>query len=587
VVRTRIATAALVALQGALLAGSALAASTDVPAGATRSLDADLILAGMDTLTAGDPAGARCTIHGNGHLVVAADGWTGTLSIRNCDVDGLGTADEPALGLHASGSAAITIEGSRFSTSGQVNLHIGEHVSVIVTGNTIEADSLVPAVTLLLDSPPVFWVTGNSDGMKLFQGNRIFKARIKFTSTSGWMVGGATPAEGNILVGVRTGIELENANNMTVRGNYSHTLSGGMMWNQIKNLSIAGGDGLIIEHNVFWGRNWLVEMDGGGELRYNLLIDAVERGWVLVWADAGAKIHHNIAIATRDSKDSPAGGFVLEAGDATKPHTTEIFNNTLDTAGVCAPGIGAAVLLKGAAVLGSLRSNALVGVRVGDGRGAALVRADDPEAPAGHLLYSDYNLFYAPSSPIKIVYGVTVDGKTVRTDSGFGLHDVPAGGTVNQQTDPRFTSPTPRTFPFGEDDIRTGTTTTCEVLAYYRQAYAPGSDSPLIDAGDPAEGAGNDVGAVGAGVPNDADKFGRLCDETNVGQPRAEAAVFTCPAVGIGTPSGGGGTPTVVPHGITCVCDDGAAAARPGTQALVLGLTLLVLAARRRARQKQ
>jgi hypothetical protein len=38
----------------------------------------------------------------------------------------------------------------------------------------------------------------------------------------------------------------------------------------------------------------------------------------------------------------------------------------------------------------------------------------------------------------------------------------------------------------------------------------PKAGSPAIDAGDPADGAGNDVGAVGSGDPHAADKFGRV-----------------------------------------------------------------------------
>jgi len=38
--------------------------------------------------------------------------------------------------------------------------------------------------------------------------------------------------------------------------------------------------------------------------------------------------------------------------------------------------------------------------------------------------------------------------------------------------------------------------------------YTPLAGSPLIDVGDPAGGAGNDIGAIGAGTPNAADGFG-------------------------------------------------------------------------------
>ena len=47
-----------------------------------------------------------------------------------------------------------------------------------------------------------------------------------------------------------------------------------------------------------------------------------------------------------------------------------------------------------------------------------------------------------------------------------------------------------------------------QILSTYRARYTPTVGSPYIDAGDPAGGAGNDVGAVGAGTPNSLDKFG-------------------------------------------------------------------------------
>ena len=106
--------------------------------------------------------------------------------------------------------------------------------------------------------------------------------------------------------------------------------------------------------------------------------------------------------------------------------------------------------------------------------------------------------------------------------------------------------------------------------AYYRSVYAPGAGSPLIDAGDPADGAGNDVGAVGAGEDDAADLFGRLCDETDIPTPNV-ADLTKCPNAPIiaigetgGTGGGGSGGPVTRPEGITCVCDVGAASPRPG-----------------------
>jgi hypothetical protein len=48
-----------------------------------------------------------------------------------------------------------------------------------------------------------------------------------------------------------------------------------------------------------------------------------------------------------------------------------------------------------------------------------------------------------------------------------------------------------------------------DILALFRTRYTPQAGSPAIDTGDPAGGTGNDIGAVGAGAENGADRFGR------------------------------------------------------------------------------
>jgi len=76
-----------------LAASEARATDTTIGPGQTYTLTADLLLAPGDNFTAGDPAGARCTIHGAGFGIASADNWTGSFSLRNCDVDGMGTAE--------------------------------------------------------------------------------------------------------------------------------------------------------------------------------------------------------------------------------------------------------------------------------------------------------------------------------------------------------------------------------------------------------------------------------------------------------------------------------------------------------------
>jgi hypothetical protein len=48
------------------------------------------------------------------------------------------------------------------------------------------------------------------------------------------------------------------------------------------------------------------------------------------------------------------------------------------------------------------------------------------------------------------------------------------------------------------------------MLAHFRKLYTPGKESPLIDSGDPADGAGVDIGAIGAGKEDKQDRFGKF-----------------------------------------------------------------------------
>jgi MYXO-CTERM domain-containing protein len=573
-------------------APAARAADTIVGPGGELSLSADLVLSGPDALTAGEAgASARCKIHGNGFSIYSDDTWTGSLSIRNCDLDGLGFDGMPIMGMDkaaidVAGGSAFTITGSTFSQSSVIAVVVAGDGSVLFKDNTIKADSIVRAPVLEPDSQPAFYGQGFSTGTKAIQGNRILKSYIHLQATSDWLVGGNGP-EGNVLVGLRAGIHLEGASGVTVRGNYSRTKIGADGWNQVKNFTV-NGDSNVAEHNVFRGYNWLTEINGGVELRYNLLFDAVERGWVYANATAVASVHHNVLVAVKDGLFQPGGAFVTYAGsDATLPPGVEVFNNTLDAGGVCNPGIGGAVVLQ--AGLASLRSNAITGVRMRAIAGTALVRPDGPaeDPPPALLGYADYNLFYDPDASVKANYAVGVAGKTERQDPGFAYNDVPVGGAPDAQMDPKFAGPLPRLFPFSDEDLVAGTTTVCQVLAYYRKVYLPGAGSPLIDAGDPQEGTGNDIGAIGTGVNNALDLFGRLCDPNDVGQPAGGDEVYTCPTVPLEIAGGGTGGTGVIPgdgpRGIICVCET-AGTPQPGTASLTAAAIVVGLTLRRRRR---
>jgi hypothetical protein len=112
------------------------------------------------------------------------------------------------------------------------------------------------------------------------------------------------------------------------------------------------------------------------------------------------------------------------------------------------------------------------------------------------LGYSDYNLFFSPGAQVHRNYALGVKDKAERKDAGFGLNDVPRGGARNEQVDPKFKGPIPSEFAFQDEDIKSGKVTVAKMLAHYRDIYTPAPGSPLIGAGDPADGEGTSIGAV-------------------------------------------------------------------------------------------
>jgi hypothetical protein len=164
--------------------------------------------------------------------------------------------------------------------------------------------------------------------------------------------------------------------------------------------------------------------------------------------------------------DNDIGGIFL-----TYPYSgIKVFNNTIDGSGGWTTAI--------AAFMGSmtLTSNAFVNVPNGK----------TVDMTAGTLT-TDYNFFDNPQHNYS-------DGRNP-------AHDLVAASA-------KLVMPT-KSYDGDESLIWNRATTVASVLALYRGRYTPMAGSPLIDAGDPQGGAGNDIGAVGAGQPNAADKFGQ------------------------------------------------------------------------------
>jgi MYXO-CTERM domain-containing protein len=139
-----------------------------------------------------------------------------------------------------------------------------------------------------------------------------------------------------------------------------------------------------------------------------------------------------------------------------------------------------------------------------------------------------------------------------------------------------FAEKIPVAFPYSDDDIKAGAATVCQMLMFYRGAFSPGANSPLVGGGDPADGAGNNIGAIGGAD----DGFASICASGDVGTPNLAMEAFVCPKLPVVT-----GPDTPGGRGFVCVCEV-AAGPTPAGLAPWLGLIAATLLARRRRRRK-
>jgi hypothetical protein len=279
-----------------------------------------------------------------------------------------------------------------------------------------------------------------------------------------------------------------------------------------KNAFTTGKD-VVGEHNIIRDGEWIVRFVEG-EFRYNLISDIVDHD--LMQNGSNGRIHHNLFLAgTSDHRQGSMSACIAviypprKAGEG-----IEIFNNVFDGGGrLDVPAIEVAPT----AFVKSVRNNVFCNfAHTGKyfKRPQAMIRMswnDEPaeEKPA-RLGYADFNLFSSPGARVRRNYLLSVSGKRERQDDGFGKNDIPRGGQIDDQGDPRFAGPIPKAFPFADDDIKARKVGVARMLATYRQAYTPAPGSPLIGAGDPADGAGANIGAIGSARPSDLDRFGRF-----------------------------------------------------------------------------
>jgi len=501
-------------------AATCAAATRQVKPGETLTLTDDLILTGEDVLEVNGTPEKPCMIVGNGHQVKTQGEWTGRLKMVHCTLRQVGKTqkvikipdpkggwpgfkiedpDVPAFDVTASGSAEMVIEQCVFGECSFLRFTNNGNSTMTFRGNTVLENALFPVSEQPSTSRPCFFAQGRSSARKLFQGNRIYKGWCEFRS-SNWLIGGDRDEESNLIIGIRAKIEAAGSGTV-IRGNYVHVLLLGSQvpphfayWSQVS--TFTAGAGTLSEHNVIRDGEWIVRFVEG-EFRHNLICDINDHD--LCQNGSVGRIHHNIFFAGKP-EHGPGSMFACIAviyAPKEPGGGIEIWNNVFDGCGTLpVPGIGVS---KGAFVK-SLRNNVFFNLL-----GKAMVGPSWDEKTVTplpeRLGYSDYNLFYNPDAPTRDNYAVGVAGKTERKDAGFALNDVHRGGPRDEQVDPKFTGPLPKVFPFKDEDIKAGRVTVSQILGFFRRAYAPAPGSPLIDAGDPADGEGTDIGAVDAGKP--------------------------------------------------------------------------------------
>ncbi|HWP05234.1 MAG TPA: right-handed parallel beta-helix repeat-containing protein [Polyangiaceae bacterium] len=426
-------------------------------------LDADVVLSGSTAYELSGTPNGRIRLNGNGHRIVSQGSASGTLTLTYVDAFGLGPADEPGTsGIDVATSGAIVIDNSTFDTSNTLSFKANGTASI---RNNLFRSNMREPLGQLPDGPstlPSVALGGTGTARKVFAGNNVGNGAVELDRTEHWLVGAAPDGgdeDSNVLIGPRVGVHVTDSSDVEVRRNYSHHVYFGG-WSQGNNFELQGSPSSLIEHNVIAGSSW-PSRGVACEFRYNLVLDA---GHEWLWPADGGSIHHNVFVGG----DNDVGGiYVLY-----EPKSVTFRNNTLD--GLLGGAI--AVLMDSGNL--TLTSNAFVNF---------------PKGPTvdirGGTVSADYNAFLNPDAD---------DYSDGRTPS----HDVSG-------IEPAFHDPPSETLDLDEAGVWQRATTTASVLALYRARYTPESGSPLVDAGDPADGAGNDIGAVGAGAADDADRFGK------------------------------------------------------------------------------
>jgi hypothetical protein len=437
----------------------------------TITLSSDLRLSGSTPLNWSD-----ATVIGNGFKVTAAPGYRGAVTIQNCFIRGLATYDQSGIDVTTTGAIAIT--NSIFEATAPVHL-VATGAAPTITGNEFRANNFIDYVLSNPDMTPVLDVTSGA-ATGVLQANNFGGGIVKIQGAH-WHVGGLVPGQGNVIMGPR-GVLMAYLTDSTIEGNYIHHDYTG--WSQGFNLEGTGStDRLLVQHNIFRGGSWVYQ-NIGGEVRYNLSVDdAGHDSWRTI--KPNTKIHHNLFTYPASPNSGFLGMLMTYQGES----GIDIYNNTFDTAGATSAYNAPAIAIGTGSVFASVRSNLFQNFS-----DVANTPIGTVAGPSAGLRSADYNDFWNLRMTTTPHYSIGLVTP--------GSHDKAANPLLAGALD----------VPYKVDEglIWLRQLTVWQVLAYYRATYTPTPGSPLIDAGDPQEGSGNDIGAIGAGLPNALDLFGTL-----------------------------------------------------------------------------
>jgi hypothetical protein len=454
----------------------------------TVSLAGDVQLSGSQSYELVGTETGRIRLDGNGHRIITSNGGStsGKLTLKFVDVYNLGSdTNATVAGIDVTTTGTVTIEDSVFDSTNGLALDLNGSASASIRHNLFRSNMRMP-VGQYPDGPstvPVLFIGGSSAAAKTFAGNNVGAAPVHFENAKNWTIGGSSDRDTNVLIGPRTAFEIINSANMTVRGNFvHHNYYGG--WSQGQLLEVHGSKPLLVEHNVLYDSSWPVR-GIADVLRYNLILEAGHQ-WLV--PDSNALIHHNIFVGGDNDTGGITGYYNIT--------NVRIENNTFDlqNGGIVHTAINWQM---GAT---TLRSNAFINVPSG---ASAVVDK------SGGTIDADYNGFF------------NQEPKNYIDSSGATPVTLPAPPHDVSGANPKFAGPLP-TVPFDQDEpsVWKRQLAVSQILAIYRARYKPITGSPYIDAGDQVGGgAGNDIGAVGAGTANDFDKFGTFGDGITVPPP--------------------------------------------------------------------